>query len=264
MQKDFSGTLPQWGYAESPLVDGDRVVLTPGGEKGTLVALNKKTGAVVWQTKDFTDPANYSSIIIVNYGGVKQYVQLTPANVVGVAAEDGKVLWKAARKGNVAVIPTPIFDDGSVYVTSGYGAGCNLFKVGADSGKFSAEQVYANKVMANHHGGVIKIGPDVYGFSEGKGWTCQDFKSGEPKWQEREKLGKGSIAFADGRFYLRKEDGKGTIALIEASPEGYKEHGHFDQPKRTSMKSWTHPVIAGGKLFIRDQDLLLCYDVKAK
>ncbi len=261
--KDFSGTLPSWGYAESPLVDGDNVSVTPGGQKGAVVALNKKTGAVVWQSKEFTDPAHYSSLVPVEYGGVRQYVQLTPASVAGVAAADGKLLWRGPRKGNVAVIPTPIFDDGFAYVTSGYGAGCNLFKVSAADGKFTAEQVYANKVMANHHGGVIKLGDYVYGFSEGKGWTCQNFKTGEAKWQEKG-IGKGSIAYADGRFYLRREDGPGTIALIEASPEGYKEISRFDQPSRSGKNSWTHPVIAGAKLYIRDQDLLLCYDIKAK
>jgi outer membrane protein assembly factor BamB len=262
--KDFSGTLPKWGYAESPLVDGEKVLVTPGGEKGTILALNKKTGVVIWQSKEFTDPAHYSSLVPVEYGGVRQYVQLTPASVAGVAAADGKLLWRAARKGNVAVIPTPIFDDGLVYVTSGYGVGCNLFKVSAGVGKLSTEQVYANKVMANHHGGVIKVGDCVYGYSEGKGWTCQDFKTGEAKWQEKEKLGKGSIAFADGRFYLRQEGGRGTLALIEASPEGYKEHGRFDQPNRSSKNSWPHPVIAGGKLYLRDQDVLLCYEIMAK
>jgi outer membrane protein assembly factor BamB len=262
--KDFSGTLPQWGYAESPLVDGDRLIVTPGGEKGTIVALDKKTGPVVWQSKEFTDPAHYSSLVPVEYGGVRQYVQLTPASVAGVAAADGRLLWRAPRKGSVAVIPTPVFDNGLVYVTSGYGVGCNLFKVTAADGKFTAEQVYANKTMANHHGGVIKVGDYVYGHSEAKGWTCQDFKTGEAKWQEKQKLGKGSIAFADGCFYLRQEDGPGTVALIEATPEGYKEKGRFDQPERSKKKSWPHPVIAGAKLYLRDQDLLLCYDLKAK
>ncbi len=261
--KDFNGTLPSWGYAESPLVDGANVVVTPGGQKGAIVALNKKTGAVAWQSKEFTDPAHYSSLVPVEYGGVRQYVQLTPASVAAVAATDGKLLWRAGRKGNVAVIPTPIFADGFAYVTSGYGAGCNLFKVTAADGKFSAEQAYANKVMANHHGGVIKIGEYVYGFSDSKGWTCQDFKTGEAKWQQNG-IGKGSIAYADGRFYLRREDGPGTVALIEASPDGYKELGRFNQPDRSSKNSWPHPVIAGGKLYLRDQDTLLCYDVQAK
>ncbi|HTL17828.1 MAG TPA: PQQ-binding-like beta-propeller repeat protein, partial [Patescibacteria group bacterium] len=261
--KDFGGSAPFWGYSESPLIDGDKVVVTPGGGQGTVVALNKKTGAVVWQSKELTDPAHYSSLIVEDIGGVRQYIVLTPANVAGISAADGKLLWKASRKGNVAVIPTPVFSDNFVYVTSGYGVGCNLFKVTPDSGKFSAEQVYANKVMVNHHGGVIKVGDFVYGYSEGKGWTCQDFKSGSAKWQEKEKLGKGSLVYADGHFILRQEDRKGSVALIEASPDGYKEHGHFDQPDRSNKNSWPHPVVAGGRLYLRDQDVLLCYDLQA-
>jgi outer membrane protein assembly factor BamB len=262
--KDFGGTLPMWGYAESPLIDGDKVVITPGGSRGAMVALDKKTGVLLWQSKGFTDEAHYSSVIIAELNGVRQYIQLTPASVVGIGAADGKLLWKAPRKGSTAVIPTPIYDDGFVYVTSGYGAGCNLFKINSDSGKFTAEQVYANRVMVNHHGGVIKAGDYVYGYSEGKGWTCQDFKSGEAKWQDKTKLGKGSLVYADGRFYLRQEDKNGTVALIEASAEGYREHGRFDQPDRSSKKSWPHPVVAGGKLFLRDQDVLLCYDIKGR
>ena len=206
--KDFGGERPFWGYAESPLIDGDKVVVTPGGSQGALVALNKKTGALLWQSKELTDPAHYSSLIVADLGGVRQYIQLTPASVAGIAAADGKLLWRAPRKGNVAVIPTPICDDGFVYVTSGYASGCNLFKVSVESGKFSAEKVYANKIMANHHGGVIKVGDYVYGYSEGKGWTCQDFKTGQPKWQEREKFAKGSIAYADGRFICAGKKGK--------------------------------------------------------
>jgi outer membrane protein assembly factor BamB len=262
--RDFGGARPFWGYAESPLIDRDKVVVTPGGSQGALVALNTKTGAVIWQSKEFTDAAHYASLISVEAGGVRQYIQLTPASVAGIAASDGKLLWKAPRKGQVAVIPMPIYDDGFVYVTSGYGSGCNLFKVTAESGTFTAEQVYANKVMVNHHGGVVKIGDCVYGYSESKGWTCQDFKTGEAKWQDKEKLGKGSITYADGRLYLRQEDKKGTVSLIEASVEGYHEHGRFDQPDRSGKNSWPHPVIAGGKLYLRDQDVLLCYNVKAK
>ena len=262
--KDFAGKLPEWGFAESPLVDGDKVVVTPGGEQGAIVAMNKKTGAVVWRTKGFVDPAQYSSLIKAEIGGVPQYIQLTMASVVGVAASDGKILWRAPRRGETAVIPSPIYDSGFVYVSSGYGIGCNLFKIASSGNNFTAEQVYANHVMANHHGGVIKVGDYVYGYSDSKGWTCQDFKSGEAKWQEKQKFEKGSIAYADGRFYLRLEEKAGTIALIEASPDGYKEHGRFDQPERSDKHSWPHPVIANGQLYIRDQDLLLCYDVTGK
>jgi outer membrane protein assembly factor BamB len=259
---DFGGSRPEWGFSESPLVDGDRVLATPGGSKGAIVALDKKTGALVWQSREFTDAAHYSSLILVNWGGARQVIQLTADSVAGVAVADGKLLWRAIRKGRTAVIPTPIFDAGLVYVTSGYGVGCNLFKVAEAAGKFSVEQVYENKVLQNHHGGVIKVGDYVYGHSDGRGWICQDFKTGEAKWQEKSKLGKGSLVFADGRFYLRQEDKQGTVALIEASPEGYKELGRFDQPDRSNKNSWPHPVVAGGKLYLRDQDILLCYDVK--
>jgi len=260
--KDFGGKLPHWGYAESPLIDGDKVVITPGGSEGSVVALNKKTGALIWRSKEFTDSPHYSSLIVAVIGGVRQYVQLTADSVAGIAAADGKLLWRAPRKGKTAVIPTPIYSDGCVYVTSAYGIGCNLLKVTQAGGKFTAEEVYANKVLGNKHGGVIKVGGFVYGHADDKGWTCQDFKTGAAKWQDN-KLGKGSLIYADHRFYVRAED-KGTVALIEASPNGYREHGRFEQPDRSDKKAWPYPVIAAGKLYLRDMDVLLCYDVKAK
>ena len=146
---------------------------------------------------------------------------------------------------------------------SGYGIGCNLFKV-AKGSDFTATQVYANKVMVNHHGGVVKLGEYLYGHSDGKGWTCQNFKSGEAQWQEKEKLGKGSLVYADGRLYCREEAEKGVVALLEATPSGYVEKGRFTPPDRSGKKSWPHPVIAGGRLYLRDQDVLLCYDVQAR
>ena len=260
---DFESVRPEWGYSESPLVDGDHLIITPGGPKGAIVALDKKTGAIVWRSTDFTDAAHYSSVIPAELGGVRQFVQLTSENVAGISPKDGKLLWKAVRKGATAVIPDPVVQDGYAYVTSGYGIGCNLFKVTGTDGAFSAEQVYANKVMANMIGGVIYREGCIYGHSDGKGWTCQDFLTGQAKWQEKDKLGKGAAVYADGMLYLRQEDKKGTVALIEVSKDGYKEHGRFDQPDRSDKNSWPHPVIAGGKLFLRDQDILLCYDVQA-
>ena len=264
-KKDFGGQLPEWGFSEAPLVDGDKVVITPGGTEGSIVALAKDTGAILWRSKEFTDKPHYSSLIPAEIGGVRQYIQLTSQNVVGVAASDGKVLWRAPRRGQTAVIPTPIYASGFVHVTSGYGAGSDLFSITGSGSKFTATPVYtANKAMVNHHGGVVTVGGFVYGYSDGKGWTCQDFKTGQAKWQDKEKLGKGSITFADERLYLRQEDKAGTVALIEASPGGYKQHGRFDQPNRSNANSWSHPVVANGKLYLRDQDLLLCYDIKAK
>jgi outer membrane protein assembly factor BamB len=260
---DFDGPLPEWGFAESPLVDGDRVVFTPGGPKGTVVALNKKTGALIWQSKDWTDNAHYSSIIVAEIGSVRQYIQLTEQSLAGLSPNDGAVLWKVRRKGSTAVIPTPIYSDGYVYVTSGYGIGCNLFKVAHGSG-FTATQVYANPVMQNQHGGVVKVGDYLYGHSESKGWTCQSFKSGQAVWQEKSKLGKGSIAYADGLLYCREESENGVVALLEATPAGFVEKSRFTPPDQSGKKSWPHPVIAGGQLFLRDQDVLLCYGLQKK
>ena len=259
--KDFGGKGGGWNYTESPLVDGNKVIVTPGGQNGAIVALDKKTGDVLWRSTEFTDNAEYSSLIAEAIGGVRQYIQLTGNSVAGVAAADGKLLWRAPRKGSTAIIPTPIFHNDHVYVTSGYGVGCNLFKITKDGGAFQATEVYANKNMINHHGGVILLGENLYGYSDGKGWVCQNFKTGETVWSDK-KLGKGAITCADGHFYLRSEGGKGTVVLIEATPEAYKETGRFDQPDRSQQNSWAHPVVANGKLYLRDQDVLLCYDVK--
>ena len=236
----------------------------PGGKQGDLVALNKRTGKLIWQSKEFTDSIHYSSPILVEIGGVRQIIQLTDASVAGIRASDGRLLWRGERKGSAAVIPTPIYHDGRVYVSSGYGAGCNLFKITADHGKFSAKQVYANKVMTNHHGGVVLVGKYLYGFSDGKGWTCQDFQTGKDVWRQQGKLGKGSLVYADGLLYLRAEAGKGTVAIIEATADGYKELSRFDPPDRSDKNSWPHPVVTGGRLYLRDQDVLQCYDVREK
>jgi outer membrane protein assembly factor BamB len=261
-QKDFGAEqAPEWGYSESPLVDGDRVIVTPGGSKGAIVALNKKTGEVLWQSKEFTDPAHYSSIVGAEIEGTHQYVQLTAANLVALAPADGAVLWKAPRKGNVAVIPTPIVDGNEIYVTSGYGVGCQLFRVTKAGDKFSASEVYANHTMVNHHGGVVKVGDCLYGYSDSKGLTCQDFKTGETRWAEKEKIKKGCVSYADGLLYCREED-SGDVVLVAANTAGYEEKGRFAQPERAPEKAWAHPTIANGKLYLRDQDLLLCYDVK--
>ena len=263
MQKDFAGRMMSgWGYSESPLVDGERVVVTPGGKDGAMVALDRKTGKELWRCEEFQDSAGYSAIVIADIAGVRQYVQLTGSSVVGVSPNDGRLLWQASRKGQTAVVPTPIVHQDHVYVTSGYGVGCNLFKINKSGDKFSAEETYANKIMVNHHGGVVRVGDHLYGYSDGKGWTCQDFKSGDAAWAERKALGKGAISFADGHLYLRSESGRGTIMLIEATLKAWTVKGQFDQPDRSQQQSWAHPVIANGRLYIRDQDVLLCYDVK--
>jgi outer membrane protein assembly factor BamB len=261
-QKDLGGQMMSgWGYAESPTIDGANVICSPGGKEGTLAALDKKTGKVVWRSKDFTDRASYASLVPAEIGGARQYVVLTDASVAGISTS-GALLWKAARKGATAVIPTPIVKDNLVFVTSGYGIGCNLMKVEGSSTALTAEQTYANTDMKVHHGGVICLGDYVYGSSDPGILTCMSIKDGKVVWKDRS-VGKGSLAYADGRLYLRAE-GSGNVALVEASPDGYKEHGQLKQPDRSRKSAWPHPVIAGGKLYIRDQEVLLCYDIKAK
>lgn len=263
LEKDFGGKMMSgWGYAESVLVDGDKVVCTPGGDKGTILALNKLTGEPVWRTEDFTDEAAYSSIVPAAIGGVRQYVQLTGDSVVGVAPDTGDVLWRAQRPGKTAVIPTPIVHNDHVFVTSGYKVGCNLFRITKEGEKFKAEQVYAKPDMENHHGGVVLVGDHVYGTS-GNQLVCLELMTGKVAWKDRS-VGKGAVAYADGHLYVRSEGNDGMVALVEATPQGYREKSRFDQPDRSNRQSWPQPVIVGGKLYLRDQDLLLCYDVKGR
>lgn len=262
LTKDLGGILQNWGYTESPLVDGEHVIVTPGGPKGTLAALKIQNGGVAWQTKECKDPAQYASAIAIEFNGQRQYIQLVMNSFFGVSAKDGKLLWKADFSGRTAVIPTPIYRDGLVYVAAGYGTGCKLVKLGSST----PEVVYENKTMVNHHGGVILVGENLYGYSEGGGWTCQDFKTGAAKWSERQKLRKGCVAYADGMLYCVGEDG-GEVVLIEASPEGWIEHGRFKLAAQSSKRAadgriWTHPVICGGRLYLRDQEFISCYDVK--
>ena len=258
----LGGSTPAWGFTESVLVDGDNVICTPGGPKGTIAALDKKTGDLRWQSADFTDPSDHSSIITMTHNGARQYVQLTQKTLVGVSAKDGKVLWKASFPGRIAVIPTPIYSDGSVYVTAGYQAGCMLVKI-ADNNEVTT--VYQNKLMQNHHGGVVLVDGNLFGYSDSAGWLCQNFKTGEQVWSSK-KLGKGAVTYADGMLYCLDEK-TGAIALVEASPKEWLEKSRFTLEPRTAIRTednrvWTHPVISNGKLFLRDQDLISCYDVK--
>jgi outer membrane protein assembly factor BamB len=216
----------------------------------------------LWQTKDFTDGAQYSSLVPATINGVPQYVQLTMQSVVGIKAADGSVAWRTDFPGRTAVIPTPIVRGNQVFVTAGYGVGCKSFTVAADG---SVSEVYRNNNLGNHHGGVILVGDYLYGHSDKGGWTCLDFKTGEIKWQEK-KLGKGAVGFADGMLYCLDEN-TGACVLVEASPNGWNEKGRFTLDPQTTIRAkdgriWVHPVISHGRLYLRDQDLIHCYAVK--
>lgn len=261
--EELGGEIPEWGYTESVLVDGDRLLCTPGGAQGTIAALDKATGRVLWRSTELDDEAQHASIVCGEPNGQPQYVQLLETRVVGLAPDDGRLLWESPWPGRVAVIPTPIVQNGYVFVTSGYGAGCKLLKIGPQN---EPEIVYENKLMKNHHGGVILLDGHVYGYSDGVGWLCMDWLTGTKVWSDKEALSKGAIAYADDRFYCLGED-DGTVVLIDASPEGWKERGRFtlepqSEIRKDQGKIWTHPVIVGGKLYLRDQDLIYCYDVR--
>ena len=265
---DFGGKVPVWGYAESVLIDGDKLVVTPGA-KGGVVALDKTTGATVWQCKELTDQAGYSSLVPVVVGGVRQYAQQTMAHGIGVRADDGKLLWEVGEIGRkVAVIPTPVVAGDLVFFTSGYSAGCETYKLAADGkgGTTATKQFSKNKVVSNHHGGMVQVGDYVYGHSDAKQWVCFDYKTGpdEPTWASN-KLPKGSVTFADGCLYCYSET-DGTLAKVKATPDGWDEVARFKIPKTSPIrprqgKVWPHPVVANGKLYLRDYELLYCFDI---
>jgi outer membrane protein assembly factor BamB len=259
---DLGGGRPNWGYCESPLIDGANVTCTPGGRKGTVAALDKLTGKVLWQSAGIAEPAHYSSIVPATINGEKQYVQRNEKSIFGLAPADGKLLWQADFPGRTAVIPTPIVRGNEVYVTAGYGAGSKLVRIAPGN---QVSTVYENKVMKNHHGGVVLVGDHVYGHAD-PGWVCQDWKTGEATWTHRG-FNKGAVSAADGMLYCLEEK-TGTVALVEASPKGWAEKGRFKLSPQTKIRSargaiWAHPVISHGRLYLRDQDLIYCFDAKA-
>ena len=263
-----------WKYAESPLVDGDRVIVTPGVTAAAMVALDKRTGATLWQAKiprlgsAGAYGAAYSSTVISHGGGVKHYVQLIGRGLIGIEAESGAFLWGYNRVANdIANIPTPLVWDDYVFASSGYGTGAALIRLapGAEGG-VTAEEVYflPGETFQNHHGGLLLHEGHVYtGTGHNRGFPLAiRVADGAVRWGPERNAGSGSAAvtYADGRIYFRYQNG--VMILVEATPKGYREHGSFEIPD-VQHPSWSHPVIAGGRLYLREQDTLYCYDVKA-
>jgi len=256
-----------WGFTASPLVEGNKVVCVPGGKVGTLAALNKKTGQVLWRTEQLTAPANYSSPIVATVHDKRQFIQVLDDGVVGVAASDGRVLWRhKTRSRRKLVIPTPVLHGDHVFITSA-GEGCELIKLEREREGIRPVSVYAKKNMENGHGGVVLVSNHLYGFSLRGGLVCQEFWTGKIAWSVPEQSGAGfSVIAADGRLYCFSEL-DGTVSLVEANPREHHENGRFVVPKKSKLRQsrsgvWTHPVIANGSLYLRDQELLFCFDIR--
>lgn len=266
LRTDFGGKPGHWAYAESPLVDGNKLVCTPGGREATMVALNKNSGDVLWKCAlPEGDDAAYSSAIVVEAGGVRQYVQLLQKGLVGVEAKNGRFLWRYNKPVSVfdANIPTPVAGGDIVFAGSA-GTGGGAVKLRSVGGKFEAEQLYFSPKYPTAIGGAVKVGDLLFG-TTGQALECVDFAGGQIKWDDRS-VAPASLCYADGLLYLHGEDG--AVALAEPAPDGYHEKGRFappDQPAKANAmeKAWAYPVVANGRLYIRDHESLWCYDVRA-
>ncbi len=274
-KKDLGGRMMSgWDYSESILIDGDRLICTPGGDEAALAALDKMTGKLIWKAEvPKGGGSGYASIVTAEVGGIKHYITWLGRCIVGVRAKDGKLLWRYSKNANgTANIPTSIVKDDLVFCTTAYGAGSSLLKLVPDGkGGVDAQEVYFHrgKTLQNHHGGVVLVGDYVYGgHDHSKGYPfCLNMKTGEFAWGpvdppggDARETGSAAVVYADGHLYFRYQNG--LMALIEATPEEYRLKSTFRLPGYTGTPSWPHPVVANGKLFIRGNGLILCYDLR--
>jgi hypothetical protein len=266
--KDFAGISGSWAYSESVLIDGEQLICTPGGAKATLAALKKSDGTTIWTCAvPEGDKAAYASPMILEVEGVRQYVQFVDKGVVAADARTGKFLWRYNKtKDQAANIPTAVVRDGSVF-TSSNGSGLTRVKVTGDA--VASEEVYFNTTKLNSIGGVVLVGDYLYGAGPNDELVCMEFKTGTVKWHVPS-VGPAALCYADGMLYVRGQGGTGFppekpsfVALVEATPDSYKEKGRFEQPDHGKKPAWPHPVVANGRLYLRDGNVLLCYDVSA-
>lgn len=262
--KEFEGENIIWALAESPIIDGDRLICCPFGKKASVVALDKMTGKVVWAAEGTGDKAGYGTPVLVEYGGLRMVLTMNQKAVVGVDAESGTLLFRFPHETKYDVNALiPLFHEGQVFVSSGYGAGSQLIKLSVNGKNVSAEQVWENKKFDNHHGGVILVDGYIYGTNFRGQWMCLDWKSGEVKWTDKG-IGKGSLTYADGLLYgFNERENDRTVGLIKPSPDGYELISQFQIPEGGKGNSWAHPVVIGGRLYVRHGDFLFVFDVKA-
>jgi outer membrane protein assembly factor BamB len=250
----YRGSVIQWGMSESPLIDGDRLIVMPGGRGASIVSLNKRDAMLQWKAGN--DEAGYSSAILADVNGVRQVVTLSGESAMGVSETTGELLWRYPKISNrTANIATPIYHDGYVFVSTDYGTGGALLKLGPKS----MAEVYFSHEMKNHYSSSVLVGNTLYGFNDSI-LTAMNFMTGQVAWKHRS-VGKGSVLYADKRLYLLSEEG--VVGLAEATPDGYKEISRFEISKG-QWPTWSPPVISDGKLYLREQDNLISYDIKAK
>lgn len=257
--KEFGGSQLQWLISESPLVDGPHVVVSPGGPGAGMVKLDKMTGKTVWKSQDLSDTAAYSSIVAADVQGVRTYMTFTATAGVGVRASDGKLMFRYPNAANnIANVATPVYSDNKVFFASAYGTGGGLLNLTVQNGEVRSTEAYFTREMKNHHGGMVLVDGYLYGYND-LILTCLEFATGKMMWRDRS-VGKGSVTYADGHLYLQSENN--VVGLAEATSSGYREKGRFEIPDKGQM-SWAHPVISDGRLYVRNQDTLLVYDIKA-
>jgi len=268
---DFGANIAgPWGFAMSPILDGDKILVLAGGGGGALIAFDK-AGNVLWRSSGLPDQVGYNSVVPVTIEGVRQYLVKTMRSIAGISPADGSVLWRADFPSIIAVCSDPVAYGNVVIASCAYGTGTYFYRITREGNNFRATQFNRHvepPILESHHGGMVAVNGYFYFMAGGRNpgreaMVCLDAQTGNIVW-EHPGNGKGSLTYVDGMFILRHEGGgelNGTIALIEATPAGYREHGRFEQPNRTDSPSWTYPVVVDRRLYIRDQNLLFVYDL---
>jgi outer membrane protein assembly factor BamB len=261
LTRDFDAEVPEYGYSESVLVDGNNLYVKPGGKNGYQVCLDKNTGKTTWVNTDIPGAMGYNSMVIMEYGGHRQIVGASSNCFYGVDTRTGSLLWKIDFQNQRELnLTDAICYNEYVFITSGYGKGSMLVKLNPSGKGFAAETVWQSDLMDNHHGGVILYNGYLYGSgSNSRGWFCLDFLTGKQVWRTD---GKGSVTYADGMLYMLDE--RGTMRLVHATPEKYEKKSEFKLPKGGESMYWAHPVVCGGRLYIRHADKLFSYDIGRK
>jgi outer membrane protein assembly factor BamB len=258
-RSEFGAVNLKWGLAEAPLIDGNKVICTPGGKDATMVALDKMTGKTIWTTTGLSELSAYCSSQLITWGSKRFILTMVAKSIIFVDVENGKVLRQIPHtcKYDISAV-RPIFDNGLLYVTNGYGYGGIMYEISSD---FSSHtEKWIEKKLDCHHGSVIFLDGHIYGAGSG-GWLCLELASGKVKYESKG-VGKGSVLFADGMLYCYGEK-KGDLALVKASPNGYEQISSFKISKGKG-KHWAHPVISDGRLYMRHGNALMVYDIRAK